>query len=374
MPEVDPQRLNAICPYFTMFPLNFPLSVLEKYAEAGQWVFDPYCGRGTTNFASRLMGLPTLGIDSSPVAVANSQAKLVRVAPVTIVRMASRILREVPEAHDVPQGLFWERAYSPGVLHDLCRLREGLLSRCDSDARIALRGLLLGALHGPRRKDGTTSYLSNQCPRTYAPKPAYAIKYWNGHGLVPPEVDLMEIIDERAERYYGARLTTGTGRILLGDSRERHTISRLAMGNRISWVITSPPYYGMKTYIPDQWLRNWFVGGLASVDYSTERQLVHRTPDTFSEQLGRVWRNVGHVCHDGARLVVRFGGIMDRQANPLSILCRSLERSGWSIDAVNTAGSAARGKRQADTFLRNDQGSVEEHDLWATWHPIRSRT
>ena len=42
---------------------------------------DPFCGRGTTNFAARLKGLPTIGFDSNPVAVAIAQGKLVDTTP-----------------------------------------------------------------------------------------------------------------------------------------------------------------------------------------------------------------------------------------------------------------------------------------------------
>ena len=62
--------LNAICPYFTMFPLGFPLRILRERAARADWVLDPFCGRGTTNYAARVLGLPSLGVDSSPVAVA----------------------------------------------------------------------------------------------------------------------------------------------------------------------------------------------------------------------------------------------------------------------------------------------------------------
>ena len=68
--------LNGICPYFTMFPLDFPLSILTEHAVTGDEVIDPFCGRGTTNYASRLVGLKSYGIDSSPVAVAISGGKI----------------------------------------------------------------------------------------------------------------------------------------------------------------------------------------------------------------------------------------------------------------------------------------------------------
>jgi len=68
---------NGICPYFTMFPLDFPLRILGKRASTGDSVLDPFCGRGTTNFASGLLGLPSLGVDSNPVAAAITASKLV---------------------------------------------------------------------------------------------------------------------------------------------------------------------------------------------------------------------------------------------------------------------------------------------------------
>lgn len=46
--------LNAVCPYYTMFPLEFPLGVLTRQSRPKQWVLDPFCGRGTTTFAARL--------------------------------------------------------------------------------------------------------------------------------------------------------------------------------------------------------------------------------------------------------------------------------------------------------------------------------
>ena len=60
--------LNAVCPYFTMFPLGFPLRVLSRGERDGGAVLDPFCGRGTTNIAARLLDLPSVGIDSHPLA------------------------------------------------------------------------------------------------------------------------------------------------------------------------------------------------------------------------------------------------------------------------------------------------------------------
>ncbi len=357
--------LNGICPYFTMFPLDFPLSVLRQHATAGQWVIDPFCGRGTTNYASRLLGLPSIGIDSSPVATALTQAKLANTSPTAIVRAARRVLDTADVPREVPDGEFWEWAFDRDVLLTICRLREGLSRDCRSDARRALRAIIMGALHGPRPK-GQPSYLSNQSPRTYAPKPRYAVGFWKKHDLRPQSVDVLDLIKRRAERYYAHESSTAAGHAILGDSREQGVFAAMSLPAEIQWVITSPPYYGMRTYVPDQWLRSWFVGGPATVDYSTSGQLAHTSPEVLTSQLCSVWKNVGSLCAADARLVVRFGGINDRHIAPLPIIKKSLETSGWTVDAVEPAGVASRGRRQANAFLSVIKQPLEEYDVWAT--------
>lgn len=356
-------RLNGICPYFTMFPIEFPLEVLRE-ARPDQLVVDPFCGRGTTNYAARTLGLPSIGVDSSPVAVALTQAKIANALPNRIVAAARRILRDVQEPSEMPDGEFWQWAFHHDVLEILCRLREGLLTNCRSDTHKALRAILLGALHGPRPKS-RPSYFSNQSQRTYAPKPSYAVRYWKKHNLIPEPVDVLKIISHRATRYY-AEERAASGKVVYADSRKK-VFTRAAREKKADWIITSPPYYGLRTYLPDQWLRGWFLGGPSEVDYSTEGQILHSSPEAFASDLRSVWRNVSEICAPGARLVVRFGGINDRKADPLSIIKMSLEDSSFELQAIRSAGSAASGKRQALHFSQTSAEAREEHDIRAIW-------
>lgn len=345
-----------------MFPIKFPLSILEPRAAPGHRVLDPFCGRGTTSFAARLLGLESLGVDSSSVAVAITAAKLAMITVDDIVLEAQTILNSDTNA-PVPDGEFWRWAYHPDVISALCCFRAAFLSDCSTPARIALRGIILGALHGPRQKT-FPSYFSNQCPRTYAPKPAYAIRYWQGRGLVPRPVNVLAVIEQRAKRYYN-ELPGVTGRVRLADSRAEGALRPDSPEALFHWVITSPPYYGMRTYIPDQWIRNWFVGGTDTVDYRSRDQVVHSSPEDFVTDLRRVWRNAAGVCADEATMVVRFGSIADRSADPLDLIKNSLNESGWRITTIHRAGSASEGKRQADAFLRIKTKAMVEYDVWA---------
>src|SRR5215472_3254573 len=105
-------HLNGICPYFTMFPLEFPLKILKSRARSTHRVLDPFSGRGTTNFAARLLGLSSMGVDSSPVAAAITACKLVHTTPDAIATEAHAIL-DRDDAVPAPVGEFWRRAYHP---------------------------------------------------------------------------------------------------------------------------------------------------------------------------------------------------------------------------------------------------------------------
>jgi len=358
--------LNGICPYFTMFPLHFPRSLLARHAESSNWVLDPFCGRGTTNFASRLLGLGSVGIDSNPVAAAIAQAKLVSPSPAAIIQSASLLLEQASQPRELPEGEFWELAYHPVVLRTLCRLREGLLKECRTPAQVALRALILGALHGPRPKS-RPSYFSNQSQRTYAPKPRYAVKFWRQRNLLPEPVDVLGIIEDRAHRYFREDAPGAVGEILQADSRDPSVFAPIVRQHRFDWIITSPPYYGMRTYRPDQWLRSWFLGGPAQVDYGQAGQVAHSSAEIFAQQLRAVWQNVGGVCNPGAHLVIRFGGINDRRVDPLGLLVASLDGTGWRITRHDPAGSASAGRRQSLHFSHSPTRALDEHDVWAVW-------
>lgn len=358
--------LNAICPYFTMFPIDFPYGVLAPRMRPGDWVLDPFCGRGTTSFAARLLGLPTIGIDTDSVAVAATEAKLVspKGSGEAIIRAAHEILQG-PSPRALPEGEFWKLAYRREVLDAICRLREALLCRELAPEQIALRGLLLGALHGPLRRDGTSSYLSNQAPRTYAPKPRYAVKFWRSRQLCPPKVDVMGLIAERARRYFDNAPPETRWITRRGDSRERMIVRNACARHPPSWVITSPPYYGLRTYGPDQWLRKWFLGGPAHVSYDAGPQLSHRSRDAFISDLRMVWKNVADFTADDAYLIVRFGAINNRPLDPIEVLEASLKETPWRLVQVESAGTAASGRRQAATFSASRKPPLPEYDFWA---------
>jgi hypothetical protein len=365
-------RLNAVCPYYTMFPLDFPLGQLALYPSARK-ILDPFCGRGTTLYAARLAGRQAVGIDVNPVAVAVARAKTARAGPAAVVRLATRILGDAAEA-DIPSGEFWDWGFHPRTLSEVAALREGLRTCDDTQTARLLRALLLGVLHGPRNK-GAPSYLSNQMPRTYASKPAYAVRYWRKHGLSPVRVNTLDVIARRAARVLSNCPPRTPGRVVLGDAAS----TVVSLRQRFDLVITSPPYYGMRTYVADQWLRNWFVGGPSEVPYGTAGQLARQPSQAaFVAALAEVWRAVADRCTPQARLVIRFGALPSAKVSPEKLLVASLHEAeaGWLVRDVRPVGAASRHRRQAEQFSCTGRvlgRAVDEIDVMAERVPARGR-
>lgn len=357
-------RLNAICPYFTMFPLSFPYRVLRN-ARRTDLVYDPFCGRGTTNFAARLLGISSYGVDSNPLAYAVAQAKLVNVKSKDIFSLCIDILQNI-NTNEIPDGEFWELAYHPNTLIDICKIRKyfSIKPRLDK-IDVALRAIVLGTLHGPKMKS-QPSYLSNQMPRTFATKPNYSVEYWRKNSMIAQEVDLLELVKRKAEYAFNEHVPLKvSGKIVLGDSRNIGNV----FGGKVDWIITSPPYFGMSTYEQDQWLRNWFLGGPSKINYSNKSQLKHWSETAFINDLAKVWSNTARKSNPNAKLIIRFGALPSKsEKTPSDLLKESLVLSncGWKLTTIRTAGEPSDSKRQANQFKSSAGKYVEEIDAFAT--------
>lgn len=356
--------LNAICPYFTMFPLEYPYQVLKKHRKAAPVILDPFCGRGTSLFAARTLGLSAWGIDTSPVAVAIAKSKLASCKAEEPLELARKLIAEVTPLH-VPESPFFEAAYHKETLRNLCALREGLMNlKFETDTSAVLRAAALGCLHGPlSRHNENAGYFSNQMPRTYASKPNYAVRFWEARNLRAPKIDILKVLHRKISRLIGLEENSPcpVSQVLHGDAQLPETFQLIDRSPSV--VITSPPYYGMKTYVQDQWLRNWFLGGPESIDYSPGPQLDHGGQHAFVSSLGKVWKNIAEsaVYSDTLHMYIRFGIIPSASVDAKSIFNASLDDSGisWRLVSTRTAKTAEAGKRQAGQMKTTSAAAIE---------------
>ncbi len=345
-----------------MFPVEFPLRAFRNVPKAKR-IVDPFCGRGTTLYAARATGRKSFGIDCSAVAVAISRAKLAIAKEADVLELA-RSLIDSGQVATRPDGEFWSRAYQADVLQAICRIRKGLIDDGDSQEATILRAVMMGILHGPTTKVG--SYLSNQMQRTFAPKPSYAVEYWSERGLQPPAVDVYAAIERKVRNVFRTtafdRLDSQLGEVVQGDSSDSDSWAKCDF--KIDMVVTSPPYYGMRTYVPDQWLRNWFVGGPPNVDYNSNGRIPSSSPDEFASGLGDVWDNMAVRAGERLDMFIRFGSLPSRKIEARELLDLSFELSenSWKRVYTQSAATANSGRRQANQ-MRHVADPESEFDM-----------
>jgi hypothetical protein len=173
--------LHSICPYFAMFPEDFVAKQVLAYTQRGDWVFDPFSGRGTTVFESLLNAA---GTDLNPVAVCVAGAK----AEPPLLRNALRRLDMLEEglstevfSNQIPTlPDFFRLCFHKRTLAELLYLRQELDWKGSKVDRF-IAAVALGCLHGESHK--TPNCLSNRMPRTISTKPEYSVRWDSCSGI-----------------------------------------------------------------------------------------------------------------------------------------------------------------------------------------------
>jgi hypothetical protein len=201
-------------------------------------------------------------------------------------------------------------------------------------------------------------------PRTFASKPDYSVKYWSERELYPPNVSVIDVLTKKLDRISDLNSDSPSRiqNVRCLDARKATSYGRIK-GPTVT--VTSPPYYGMRTYVQDQWLRMWFLGGDEKIDYANHNQIRHTGHEIFIDDLAKVWKNIAKRSQDEAHLYIRFGSIPSAKSDAREIMKASLEQArDWKLVSVTNAKTSQSGKRQAD-YMGRDSDPASEYDFHA---------
>jgi hypothetical protein len=350
-------RFHSICPYFAMFPEDFVRRHLV-WALPGQYVFDPFSGRGTTVFESLLGDRQGAGCDVNPVAVCVSNAKA---NPPTRAE-ALRRLREIRDQHTkvaFPPEPFFRACFHESTLAQILYLRSQLQWR-RSRTDCFLAALALGSLHGESHR--SERCFSNRMPRTISTKPEYSIRWWQDRGYRAPKRDVFSILEGEVDYRFASRPASLRGRVALSDAR-RASAAFPNLRGKVKLVITSPPYIDTTNYREDQWLRLWFLGGRPSPAGHGRRDDRHYAKESYWLFLREAWTGIATLLRDDARVIVRIGGKRLGFAEARDRLTETLATGlGRPIELVEQRTTTIR-QGQLRAFRPGASGTGVEHDF-----------
>ena len=359
-------RLHALCPYFAMFPEAFVEQHVQAFTREGDYVFDPFSGRGSTVLQSLLMRRQAIATDISPVAYCVSAAKAEVPQPESVLEEIDQL--EVRYQDYDKRGLieqrrslpvFFRRAFYYTTLEQLLFLRGVLDWRSDHTQRF-IAAMMLGTLHGEM---GTSvRYLSNQMPRTISPKPAYSLRYWRQRNLWPKKRDIFARLRAESRFRLSGELPPLRGLVRLADAREAARQFPRLRGSA-ACVITSPPYFDVTDCGEDQWLRLWFLGNDPRPTYGKiSRDDRHKQKDRYWTFLSEVWCGIADLMRRDATLVCRMGGAGMSEHEITSGLTESLSQAFRSAHLIIEPKRTDLRKRQTPCFRPGSTGCRFEVD------------
>jgi hypothetical protein len=288
--------------YRACFKPQLPRFFIERFTAAGDIVYDPFMGRGTTVVEAALMGRVPAGCDVNPLSRVLAAPRL---SPPTYEDVAERLNSlDFSRAMSYPREL--ETFFHPDTLREICALREYLLAQ---ERRGKLDGLdrWIRMVAVNRLTGHSPGFFSVY---TLPPNQAASIESQErinaARHQTPPRREVRKLILVKTRSLLkscdGAARTTllrssQKARLLTGTAR---STPELRSGS-VSLVVTSPPFLDVVDYAADNWMRGWFCGiDTGEVQISIHRKVAEWQLEMTAvfHELSRVLARNGHVAFE----------------------------------------------------------------------------
>ncbi|MDR0248984.1 MAG: site-specific DNA-methyltransferase [Oscillospiraceae bacterium] len=350
-------RWARLGPYYAMFPIDFAFDVISHYSGEGDFVLDPFAGRGSGNFVAATLGRRTLGIEINPVAWLYGATKLSPAPKNDVINRLNDIVTSSTKYKEEQNSanLFFSMCFSGAVLRFLLAARNELKWKTDKTDS-TLMAIILHYLHGKRM-----SSLSNQMPMAKSTSTQYSIKWWKNKSYEnPPEIDVLAFLQKRIEWRYGKETIdfSDRGRVVLDDSTK--ALNDIYI-NKIDLLFTSPPYYAITNYFSDQWLRLWLLGGAERpIALREEHKNRFNSMEAYENLLDIIFGKCANMLSPKGAVYVRT----DYRKFTLETTKKVLKKH-FPSHQMSESVNLCRTKSQTE-FLNNSKNKVREVDLVLT--------
>jgi DNA methylase len=292
--------------YRACFKPQLPRFFIERLTKAGDIVYDPFMGRGTTLLEAALLGRVPFGNDVNPLSRVMIRPRL---NPPTLAQVEAR-LRSIPldTPADMPDELL--AFYHPDTLRAISSLKRYFLDRRRSGAlEVVDEWISLVALN--RLTGHSNGFFSvYTLPPNQAVSVKSQLKINERRNQTPPMRDVVKIILKKTRQLLGD-VTAATRATLSGVSPNAlllngsaDTTPRIDSAS-VALVITSPPFLDIVQYATDNWLRCWFL----DMDSSAVRLTVPKKLDAWQTAMRAVFRELCRVLKPGGHIAFEVGEV-----------------------------------------------------------------
>jgi hypothetical protein len=351
-PNLNNSGIHSIHWYPATYLSAIPGTLIPELAKQGGTILDPFCGSGTTGVESIRLGFDFVGIDTNPVALLMSEAKLAFLSPRTVESALGQVLQNsqgmfaqniVPKHpnHDELAGWYHSETLSSlnGILNSILLIESRLVQR----TMLAVFSSILKGCSSQGKHWGWVC--DNVKPKRGEIVFKDALAIFSGAAL-----EFAKASDNalKAAQVHSPKLTRELVRrkslLLRGDCIERMLGLQK---NSIDLIMTSPPYYGVADYVKSQRLSYlWFDREELASDCLGYRDFEHlrsqeagarsnrhrsNSHGLYMDFMGRFFAACHRALKSGASMTLVVGESPSR-AGTIEELIASATLAGFSLE------------------------------------------
>jgi hypothetical protein len=294
--------------YRACFKPQLPRYFIEKFTVAGDLVYDPFMGRGTTLIEAALWGRQVAGNDVNPLSTMLIEPRL-NIPTLDDVKNRLERIRFDPQAQsEIDLSMFFHRKTLAEIVSLQRYLSEqrasGKEDRIDKWIRMVATNRLTGHSKG--------FFSVYTLPPNQATSPARQRKINERRRQEPEYRNVKALIIKKTKSLL--RNLTDTqretvnrvGSRALLSSQPAHLTPHLRAGS-VQLTVTSPPFLDVVQYSQDNWLRCWFnqIDG----NKVAEQMTMAKTVDEWSKEMARVFAELYRITKPGGYVAFEVGEV-----------------------------------------------------------------
>ncbi|QTY26070.1 DNA methyltransferase [Flavobacterium sp. CS20] len=310
--------------YRACFKPQLPKFFIENLTYKGDFVYDPFLGRGTTAIEAALLGRNIIGNDVNPLSQIFTESRL----QIPNLQELEMYLNKIDFEKDIDTNYDLDMFFHEKTLKELCNLRAFILEK-ESQQTLNKYDKWIRMVAANRLTGHSKGFFSvYTMPPNQAVSRERQIKINDKKQQTPDYRNAKQIIlkksksllrDLNQHQIQNLNLASKKAVFLNKDASQTYEIPE----NKVSLTVTSPPFLDVIQYAKDNWMRAWFNG----IDYNeVERKItMSKKIEDWCDKMQNVFHELYRITKPGGHVAFEVGEIrngkirLDEYVVPLGI-------------------------------------------------------
>jgi hypothetical protein len=281
--------------YRACFKAELPRFFIQLFSKAGDVVYDPFMGRGTTILEAALSQRRVIGNDVNPLSRVLTEARLHPPKDDEVLERLGRIRFRNGQKADLDLSMFYHKETESEIV---C-LRKYLMKKraTGSDDHIDRWIQMIATTRLSGHSSGFFSVYS--LPPNQAVTPKVQIRINKLRKQKPPYRDIKQLIAKKSRsllrdlipaQIQSVTRISRSAKFFSEDARDTSAIR----SNSVQLVVTSPPFLNIVDYANDNWLRCWFNN--IDTEALSSKMLMSSNLEDWKEGMQAVLKELHRIC------------------------------------------------------------------------------